>query len=126
MGEPIRSYEDLAAWQKSYDLVLEVFRVTAMFPRDERFGLTQQIRRAAVSIPSHVAEGWGRGASKEFRRFLSIARGSAYELQTQLRLTRDLDMVADGEEIVGLLRRVGEVERIVNGLIRSIKLEDQR
>ncbi len=114
----INSYEDLIAWQKAYRLVLEVYRLTSAFPADERFGLTQQTRRCAVSIPSNVAEGWGRGTTKDYVRFLQIARGSTYELQTQMRLSQDLGYLTSHQNVHEAIR---EVERLINGLIRSLQ-----
>ncbi len=76
-----RSFEDLIVWQKSHQLALEVYKVTALFPKEELYGLTQQIRRAAVSIPSNIAEGYGRQHNKEYKQFLSVAYGSLCELR---------------------------------------------
>ncbi len=113
----IKSYEDLVAWQKAYALVLEVYRVTKLLPDDERFGLVSQMRRAAVSIPSNIAEGWGRRSRTDYIRFLKMAIGSCYELHTQLRLATDLGYMRNSKVIQGL----NEVERIVNALIRSLE-----
>ena len=113
----VKSYTDLIAWQKSYALVLEVYRVTRSFHPDERFGLTQQIRRASVSIPSNIAEGYGRHTRGDYLRFLDIALGSTYELQTQLHLAHDLKY----HDEPAILDAVAEVERILNGLIRSLR-----
>src|SRR5713101_373268 len=85
-----RSYKDLVAWQKSMDLVTATYRATAKFPKDELFGLTSQARRAAVSIPSNIAEGQGRLSEREFRYFLGQARGSLMELETQLQVAENL------------------------------------
>jgi four helix bundle protein len=85
-----RSYKDLVAWQKAMDLVTATYRATAGFPRDELFGLTSQLRRAAVSIPSNIAEGQGRLSEKEFRHFLGQARGSLMEAETQLQIAENL------------------------------------
>jgi|SRR5579864_6976075 len=85
-----RSYKDLVAWQKSMDLVTATYRTTASFPKDELFGLTSQIRRAALSIPSNVAEGQGRLSEKEFRYFLGQARGSLMEVETQAQIAENL------------------------------------
>ena len=79
----IRTYRDLIVWQKSMALVTDVYRVTRVFPKNEQYGLTSQLRRCAVSIPSNIAEGYGRRASNDYLRFLSIANGSLFELQTQ-------------------------------------------
>jgi four helix bundle protein len=113
----IRSYEDLIAWQKAYRLVLRVYKASATFPAEERFGLTSQMRRCAVSVPSNIAEGWGRQSTTDYERFLRIARGSAFELNTQLKLAIDLGFLLDGEDV---LADVDEVQRLLVGLIRSL------
>ena len=112
-----RSYKDLIAWQKA--MVTSTYRATAKFPKDELFGLTSQARRAAVSIPSNIAEGQGRLSENEFRHFLGLARGSLMELETQLQVAENLGYVAK-EEVAGLLQSCGEVGRVLNGLIASI------
>ena len=114
----IQHFEDLQAWQKSYELVLAIYRFTALFPVEERFGLTQQLRRAAVSVPSNIAEGWGRQSRPDFLRFLQIARGSVYEVRTQLKLSIDLGYATQIESPLGL---VGDVDRLLNALIRSLR-----
>ncbi|MFG0250125.1 MAG: four helix bundle protein [Phycisphaeraceae bacterium JB051] len=115
----VKRYEDLVAWQKAYQLVLQVYKVTRSFPKDEQFGLTSQVRRAAISIPSNIAEGWGRGSRKEYIRFLEIARGSIYELDTQLRLAKDLGYLQQQNwEVLNLAH---EVSKILNGLIISVR-----
>jgi four helix bundle protein len=86
----VRSYRDLEVWQKSMDLSVAIYRLTQSFPREEIYGLSAQLRRAAVSIPSNIAEGQGRLNTREFRQFLGIARGSICELQTQLEIARAL------------------------------------
>ena len=88
--QKIKSYRDLIVWQKSMLLAKEIYSVSKFFPEDERFGIVIQLKRAAVSIPSNIAEGYARNTNKDFQRFLSIALGSAYEVQTQLFLSRDL------------------------------------
>ena len=115
----VQSYKDLIAWQKAMDLVVEVYQVTANFPRDERFGLTNQLRRAAVSVPSNIAEGQGRGPTQDFVRFLRIARGSVQEIDTQLTLAMRLGFLPQ-EHYDRLAAMITEVAKIINGLIRSI------
>lgn len=83
-GDPIRRFEDLRVWNEAIALVEAVYALTASFPESERFGLINQLRRASVSVPSNVAEGWGRGSKSDYVRFLRIARGSLYEVKTQL------------------------------------------
>jgi four helix bundle protein len=114
-----RSYKDLVAWQKAMDLVTATYRATAGFPRDELFGLTSQLRRAAVSIPSNIAEGQGRLSEKEFRHFLGQARGSLMEAETQLQIAENLGYLRT-EQTMPLLQSCAEVGRILNGLLASV------
>lgn len=116
----LKSYRDLVAWKKSYEFAVEVYRETQSFPANERFGLTIQLRRAAVSIPSNIAEGQGRGSKADFVRFLAMARGSLFEVETQLSISSELGYLERG---VGdrLLRSAAEIGRILNGLIASLK-----
>jgi four helix bundle protein len=115
----IRSYEDLLAWQKGMDLVEEVYRLSSGFPRDERIGLTNQIRRAAMSIPSNIAEGHGRIYKAEFLRQLSIARGSLMEVETQLKAALRLGFL-EAAKTARVFELCAEVGRLLNGLIRSL------
>jgi four helix bundle protein len=112
-------YRDLVAWQKAMDLAERVYLASADFPREERYGLTSQIRRAVVSIPSNIAEGQGRRMSdEEFVRFLLIALGSLCELETQLELAVRLRML-DKQSMMALRPLTDEVGRLLNGLVRS-------
>jgi len=115
----VRSYADLVVWQKAMDLVVEVYALTRAFPGDEKFGLTSQLRRAAVSVPSNIAEGEGRHSGADFKRFLAIAHGSLCETETQLQLSERLGY-ADSESVDRLLQRAAEVGRMIQGLRRSI------
>jgi len=117
MGE---SYRDLIAWRKAMDLVTEIYRVTRAFPRDELYGLSNQLRRAAVSVPSNVAEGQARFSSKEFHHFLSQARGSLVEIETQLTIAQKLNYLTS-TQTQPLLDRAAELGKVLNGLIASIK-----
>src|SRR5436309_1195706 len=117
MGE---SYRDLIAWRKAMELVTEIYRATRTFPRDELYGLTNQLRRAAVSVPSNISEGQARYSQKEFRHFLSHARGSLVEIETQLIIGHNLGYLNE-KESHGLLARAAELGRILNGLIASIR-----
>jgi four helix bundle protein len=101
------------------DLVTATYRSTASFPTEERFGLTSQLRRAAVSIPSNIAEGQGRLSEKEFRQFLGQARGSLMEVETQLQIAQNLGYIEEAQT-TELLKICGEVGRILNGLMASI------
>ena len=88
----LSSHKDLIVWQKSMDLVVQIYELTSKFPKSELFGITSQMRRAAISIPSNIAEGWGRKSTKEYQQFMSIAYGSALELETQLILAKRLKL----------------------------------
>jgi len=116
----IQSYRDLQIWQKSMRLALAVYRLTKDFPREELYGLTGQIRRSAVSVPSNIAEGQGRSNLGEFRQFLGIARGSNCELQTQLEIASSLSL-GNAE----LLREAGslseEVGKMIYAFLKSLK-----
>jgi four helix bundle protein len=113
-----RSYKDLLAWQKAMDLVTATYRATANFPSEERFELTSQLRRAAVSIPSNIA-GQGRLSEKEFRHFLGQARGSLMEAETQIQIAQNLGYI-EATQTSELLKACAEVGRILNGLMASI------
>ncbi len=115
----IRSYRDLIAWQKAMKLVVSVYQETVRFPREELFGLCSQLRRAAVSIPSNIAEGRGRHTTKDFLHFLSIANGSLNEMETQLLIAQQLGYVAE-PKTSELLAQSAEVGRLINGLRRSL------
>jgi len=114
-----RSYRDLVASQKSMDLVRPTYRATTGFPKDELFGLTSQLRRAAVSIPSNIAEGQGRLSEKEFRYFLGQARGSLMEVETQMQIAENLGYLQK-EQTAALMKSCAEVGRILNGLLASV------
>ncbi|MFZ5450204.1 MAG: four helix bundle protein [Thermodesulfobacteriota bacterium] len=120
MGHEVRSFKDLVAWQKSMALVAEVYRASQGFPKEEIFGLTSQIRRSAVSVPSNIAEGNARTSKKEFQYFLSNARGSLAELETQLLIAHQLAYINETAKNQ-MLDRLWEVGRIVNGLLSSLK-----
>jgi four helix bundle protein len=116
----IRSYQDLAIWKKAMELVVQVYHLTRRLPREEMHGLTSQMRRAAVSIPTNIAEGWGRGSRKEYIQFLRIARGSLLELETLLAISRSLRYLSQ-EDMQATLALVEEISRMLSGLIASLK-----
>ena len=93
----LKNYKDLKVWQKSYRFCLEIYRITAKFPKEERYGLISQIRRSAVSIASNIAEGYGRQTTKDYIRMLYISYGSVCELETQVFLAGDLELIEKGE-----------------------------
>ena len=114
-----KSYKDLLVWQKAMVLVTNTYQATGRFPKAELFGLTSQARRAAVSIPSNVAEGQARLSEREFRHFLSHARGSLVELETQLQIAENLGYLGR-DEMTQLMQSCAELGRMLNGLITSI------
>ena len=117
---PARSYRDLIAWQKAIELVTETYRASQSFPDSERFGLTSQLRRAAVSVLSNIAEGQERQFTGEFKQFLGHARGSLLEVETQIFIARNLGYFSP-ERSTRLLKRTEEAGRILNGLMGSLK-----
>lgn len=114
-----RSYKDLVAWKKAMELVTDVYRVTQGFPDREMYGLTSQLRRAAVSVPSNIAEGQGRLSKGEFHQFLGHARGSLIEVETQVLIAQNLGYltVTSAQQ---LLAGAAELGRILNGLLASL------
>ena len=117
----MRNHKDLIVWQKRMLLVRRVYEVTRTFPHEEMFGLTSQMRRAAVSIPSNIAEGYGRIYDKERINFLSIALGSASELETQLMISEDLGFTVNSD-IAELSSLNNEVIRMLTSLIKGIRI----
>lgn len=115
----VKAYTELIAWQKSIDLVADVYQFTRQFPKEEIYSLTSQIRRAAVSVPSNIAEGQGRLSTGEFRQFLGRARGSLAEVETQIRIAKKLSYVSPAEAS-HLLASCDEVGRILNGLLAAL------
>jgi len=115
----VKTYRDLMVWQKSMAMVTEIYKVTQSFPRREDYGITSQIRRCAVSIPSNIAEGYGRHSRNEYIRFLQIALGSLFELQTQLEITANLGYLKK-EEFDVLYESTREVERMLSVLIKRL------
>ena len=112
--------KDLEVWQVAMKLVFDVYRETATFPKQEMFGLSSQLRRAAVSVASNIAEGKGRSSDRELSQFLSVARGSIFEIETQVAIALELGFFTKdrGKE---LLNQCAEVGRLLNGLIRAVR-----
>jgi len=119
MGK-IENYKDLIAWQKAMKLVVSIYRLTGAFPQNERYGLTSQLRRAAVSVPSNIAEGYGRGSRPDYVRFLNMARGSANEIEAQLLIAVQLAFV-DEDRVDKTTQKVLEVQRILKGLVNGLR-----
>ena len=105
----IKSFKELIVWQKSILLVKLIYQLTYYFPTEEKFSLTSQIRRCAVSIPSNIAEGWGRNSSNHFQYFLSVSQGSLSELETQLIIAKELGFVQSYKEIEDLILEIGKM-----------------
>jgi len=116
----LKNYKELNVWKKSYQLSLSIYRITAMFPKEERYGLISQIRRSVVSIPSNIAEGYGRKTTADYIRFLYISYGSICELETQILLAGDLDLI-DSDELNSVNMDIAEVERMLKALIKSLE-----
>ncbi len=111
-------HEDLDVWKKGIDIVTEIYKITAAFPPEEIYGITNQIRRAAVSIPSNIAEGCARFSNKETLKFISVAVGSVTELQTQFIIAQNLDYISDNSEI---LNKLEEIKKMLIGLSKYLK-----
>lgn len=116
----IRSYRDLVAWQKAFELGVAVYSLTNVLPSHERFGLVSQLRRSAVSVASNIAEGYGRQSRPDYIRFLRVARGSLYEVETQVLFAQGLGYIQP-EDSGRVLDQCGECGRVLAGLLRSLE-----
>ena len=116
----LKNYKELKVWQKSYRLCLDIYKITKEFPKEERYTLTPQIRRAVLSIPCNIAERYGRKTTPEYIQYLYIAYGSHCELETQILLCGDLGYI-EGEKLKILQKGIGEVERMLKALIKSLE-----
>ncbi|MCK6649501.1 MAG: four helix bundle protein [Bacteroidia bacterium] len=120
MSNKINTYKDLIVWQKSMELVSDVYSISKTFPVEEKFGIVSQLNRAAVSIPSNIAEGWGRETSKNYLQFLRISRGSLMELETLIIISKNLGFIEkEKQELIS--NRIEEVGKILQGLIKGIQ-----
>ncbi len=115
----INNYKDLLVWQKGMDLVETVYRITAKLPVSEQFGLISQMRRCVVSVPSNMAEGYGRQATGEYRHHLLISRGSLLELETQILLCRQLNYLVE-KEIASVLSEITEISKMLGSLVSKL------
>ncbi len=120
MGE-IKSYKDLLIWQKGFQIVIAVYKLVQSFPQEELYALTSQIKRASVSVPSNIAEGYGRNKEKSFNHFIDISRGSLFELETQLLLAKELDFVADDVLFNQILNLIEEESKMINSFSKKLK-----
>ncbi len=118
-----RKHHDLRAWQEAMTLVKDVYQITASFPKDEIYALTSQMRRAAVSIPSNIAEGAARTGDKEFLQFLSISRGSLSELETQLTIAKELGYMLESNEI---MLKIDGLFGLLGGLMKSLRVRNPK
>jgi four helix bundle protein len=116
----IRSFKDLIVWQRSMDLGVTIYRITQKLPASEQFGLTSQLRRAAVSIPSNIAEGYGRQSTGNYRQFLSISRGSLMEIETQIDICERLKYLAQSDT-ENIFKEITEISKMLTSLISKIK-----
>ena len=123
MAKNIKTYRDLIVWQKSMSLVTDIYRMSRSFPKDEVYGLTSQMRSCAISIPSNIAEGNGRAPTNDYIRFLRMAVGSLYELQTQLEISRNLEYISKTDFDTSY-ESSREIERMLSSLLR--KLNDKK
>ena len=115
----ISSYRDLVVWQKSMDLVKEIYRLLRRLPREENYSLCDQMRRSAVSIPSNIAEGYARQAPGDYARFLTIARGSVFELQTQLLICERLDYLSN-DDIAEVIRLCEDISKMLYSILAKL------
>ena len=121
----VRNYRDLVVWKRAVDFVVEVYRISAGFPREERFGLTAQLRRASVSVSANIAEGSGRATSRDFLNFLSHARGSLKEAESMLFVAQRLEFVR-APDCTEALRLADEASRMLAGLRASIAKRNRK
>jgi len=117
----LNSYKELIVWQKAVKLTTDVYQLSAELPSQERFGLESQIKRSAVSVPSNIAEGWGRQSRKSYLQFLRISRGSLCELETQLYVAKELNLLTD---IRLLDEQIGEISRMLNSIITKLEAKE--
>ncbi len=116
----MKNFKNLKVWQKGIDLVVETYTKIGNFPKEELYGLTSQIKRSAISIPSNIAEGSGRGSDKDFNRFLDVALGSSFELETQLIIANRLKFVND-DDFSSLAEQIDEEQKMIIGLQKKLK-----
>jgi four helix bundle protein len=116
----MKTYRELIVWQKSMNLVTDIYQSSKSFPNDENYGLTSQLRRSAISIPSNISEGYGRNSLNDYIRFLNISVGSLYEVQTQIEIAFNLKYI-NKEQFESFYDYTREIERMMSSLIRKLK-----
>jgi len=119
-GNPVESYRDLQVWQRGMKLVEQVYTLTEPFPASEKYELTSQLRRAAVSVPSNIAEGWGHSSQKQYTHFLELARSSLFEVETQILIANRLGYV-DADERDRILSETDSESKMLLSLMRSLR-----
>lgn len=117
----MKTHKDLTVWQKSIDFVTLIYEITSKFPPEEKFGLSNQLRRASVSVPSNISEGAARKGKTEFKQYLYIALGSASEIETQLMIAKNLNFISN-DLYIKLNDEIVEIRKMLNGLIKSINM----
>ena len=116
----MQNYKELNIWKKSFEIAKEVYLISKEFPQSENFGLISQVRRCAVSVPSNIAEGSSRNSDKDFCRFLEIALGSSFELQTQLELAKDV-LILNNDQIDNILNNINENQKMIRGFVIKLR-----
>ncbi|WP_395060946.1 four helix bundle protein [Flavobacterium sp.] len=117
----VKSYKELLIWQKGIRIVIQVYKLTQSFPKDEIYALTSQLKRASVSVPSNIAEGFGRQTDKSFNHFLNISRGSLNEIETQLIIAKELGFIQDENLYNDLLSIIEEESKMINAFAKNLK-----
>ncbi|MGQ8338789.1 four helix bundle protein [Sunxiuqinia sp. A32] len=115
----IKNYKRLKVWEKSIELVVDIYRITESFPNSEQYGLISQVRRCSVSVPSNIAEGAGRQSEKEFNHFFNIAKGSTNELETQLIISQRLKFITE-DDFNDCITKIEELQKMISGLQKSL------
>jgi four helix bundle protein len=120
--EVVKSYKDLLIWKKGMEISASVYKLTNDFSEDEKFGLISQLRRATVSVPSNIAEGYGRGSTKSYIQFVKISRGSLYEVETQLLLAFKLGFIKNEELYIEILVQITEMSKMISAFIKKLEI----
>ena len=117
----IKSYKDLLIWQKGINIVVLVYKIVESFPKEELYALSSQLKRASVSVPSNIAEGYGRNSEKSFSHFLDISRGSLFEIETQLIIAKELGIISDEILFNTILKQIEEESKMINSFSKTLK-----
>ncbi len=116
----IKSYKDLLIWQKGVQIVIATYKLTKAFPQEELYALSNQIKRASISIPSNIAEGYGRNTDKSFSHFIDVSRGSLYELETQLLIAKELEFIQDIKMFNHIISLINEQSKMINAFYNTL------